>query len=99
VHALCGQLVGYSGRVFSSAPEFVDVFFAEFDREKTGKISKQAYVEGAYKSLEIISTLCLYGSALPMDAAPQLSSSSSGNYFRFCGVFFVLFFFTWGFLL
>ncbi len=41
VHALCGQLVGYSGRVYNSANEFVDSFFAEFDREKTSKVCRK----------------------------------------------------------
>ena len=76
VHAVCGQLVSYSGRTYASAAEFANAFFAEFDRDKTDKLSREAYESGAYKSLEIISTLCLYGSALPVQ--DMQSSISSG---------------------
>ncbi len=78
VHAVCGQLVAYSGRVYASATEFANAFFAEFDQDKSEKLSREAYENGAYKSLEIISTLCLYGSALPVQDLQSSVSSSSG---------------------
>ncbi len=76
VHAVCGQLVSYSGRVYHTAADFAAAFFAEFDPEKTDKLSREAYENGAFKSLEIISTLCLYGSALPV---PEIQSSSMSS--------------------
>jgi Ca2+-binding EF-hand superfamily protein len=81
VQAVCGQLVAYSGRVYASATDFANAFFAEFDTDKSEKLSREAYENGAYKSLEIISTLCLYGSALPVqDMQSSISSASSVEY-------------------
>ena len=75
VHGLCGQLVSYSGRVFGSPEEFVDYFFKSFDQTKY--ISREEYEDGAYKSLQIISTLSLFGSAVPLSEVYSPPSSSA----------------------
>lgn len=86
VHALCGQLVSYSGRIFSSPQEFVDTFFSHFHCEPNASLSRQQFVEGSYKSLDMISTLGLFGgTAMPLHQEPSSQSSSSQSSSGFIG--------------
>ena len=76
VQAMCGQLVTYNGRVFASAEAFSDYFFAQLDEKQTGKVSFEDYQNHAYKNLDIISTLSLFGgSSMPTGAVYSPSPS------------------------
>lgn len=59
IHALVGQLVAHSGRVYATPEEFVAAFFDELG---TDVVTRAAFEEHAYKSLDVISALGLYGS-------------------------------------
>ncbi len=63
VHALVGVLISHSGRVFGTAAEFVDAFFAEMDPDRTSRVSRAQFDEHAYKSLDILASLGLYGTS------------------------------------
>lgn len=77
VCALVGVLVSNSGRIFGSAAEFVDAFFAEVDTDRTGRVSRSQFDEHAYKSLDVLAALGLYGNSFAsVDNAPSASSSS-----------------------
>jgi Ca2+-binding EF-hand superfamily protein len=75
VQGLCGQLTSYSGRVFSSASEFVEYFFKSFDLDHDF-ITREEYEDGAFKSLQMVSTLSLFGSAVPLSESYPTSSAS-----------------------
>lgn len=62
VHALVGQLVTHSGRTFATPVDFVDHFFHDFDVDRTGRVSRADFELNAYKSLDVVAALGLYGS-------------------------------------
>ena len=74
VHLMCGQLVSYNGRIYGSAEEFCDHFFRELDVRNADKISFSDYENGAYKNLEMISTLALFGGTSSIPSANVYSA-------------------------
>ena len=79
VQGMCGQLVTHSGRLYATPADFVDTFFAELELGPgADSFTYEQYEHGAYKSLELISTLNLYGgSALPYGEVRQHHPVSS----------------------
>lgn len=82
VHSMCGQLVSYSGKVFATPEECAEDFFAKAGpTAKEGKISLEEYEKAAFRSLDVISTLALYGSSATAPLALESNSSSSTSVF------------------